>query len=109
MPARPRLTPAMVGEASKRKMPPVPEQPMQVDFDLIPMAQVIRIERLAGVRLSEWGGGESDGQKIAALVAVMYDVPFDTVTQENGTTLAKYIEIVLPTEDAEEDDDSPNA
>lgn len=110
MPAPRRLTPEMVGEKRRRTLPPIPDEPMRVDFDHIPMRQVIRIERLAGVRLTEWGGGESDGQKLAALVAVMYDVDYESVLDEDAVTLAKYAEVVLPTaDDAGEDDDQGNA
>lgn len=112
MPAPKRLTPEMVGEKRRRTLPPVPDEPLKVDFDHIPMRQVIRIERLAGVRLTEWGGGESDGQKLAALVSVMYDVDYEVVIDETAETLAKYAEVVLPAtddDDAGEDDDQGNA
>lgn len=108
MAAQKRLTPEMVGEKLRKPLPPVPAEPMRVDFDLIPMRQVIRIERLAGVRLTEWGGGESDGQKLAALVSVMYDVDYDVVIDESAATLAKYAEVALPGADDGEDDDPGN-
>lgn len=107
MPAPRRLTPESMGEKRRRTLPPVPDEPLKVDFDLIPMRQVIRIERLAGVRLTEWGGGESDGQKLAALVSVMYDVDYDTVIEESAATLARYAEVVLPGADDEGEDDDP--
>lgn len=75
-----------------------------VDFDTIPMHQLIRIERLAEVRVSQWFGGESDGQKLAALVSVMYDVDWDIVCESNGETLARYVEVVMP---KDEDEDEP--
>ncbi len=104
--AQRRLTPGSMGE--KRVLPPPPAEPMKVDFDTLPLRKLMRIERLAGVRVTQWYGGESDAQKLVALVSVMYDVDFDTVAEESGETLAKYAEVVEPTDDDGEDDGSGN-
>lgn len=91
-------------------LPPPPAEPLKVDFDTIPMRQLIRIEQLAGVRVSQWFGGESDGQKLAALVSVMYGIDWDVVCEESGETLSKYVEVVVPVEQdeaGEKQDDDP--
>jgi hypothetical protein len=101
----PRATPL---PKPKRSLPPPPAERLKVDFNLLPMGTVMSIERMAGSRMSMWAeSGPSDAQLIVAIVAAMYDVDFDTVAQENAATLDKYVEVVTPDDEAE-DDESPN-
>jgi hypothetical protein len=102
-----RTTPLPRPPRSKVKLPPVPAEPLKVDFNTMPMGTVMRIERMAGSRMSAWAeSGPSDAQLTIAVVAAVYDVDFDIVAEENAETLSKYVEIVTP-DDAEDEDDDP--
>lgn len=101
--AQKRLTPESMGEKRSHPLPPPPDEPILVDFDALPFAKLMRIERLAGVRMSEWEGGVSDAQKLVAVVSVLYDADFDLVAEADARTLARYVDMSGPA-DGEDDD-----
>jgi hypothetical protein len=103
----PRTTP--LPRPKPKTLPPVPATPMEVDFQALPMGTIMRIERMAGARMSTWQEqGLSDAQLTIAIVAAVYDIDFDIVAQETADTLDKYVSIVTPPDDEDEDDGSGN-
>lgn len=106
MPAR-RLTPEMVGVKVKRPLPPVPDEPMKVNFNDLPTKTIARIEQMAGVSMARWQLADSNANQLAAVTAVMYEVDMEVALEESPRSLARYIEVVQDDEDA--DDDSPNS
>jgi hypothetical protein len=108
--ARP-ISQTRFARAGKRKLPAPPDEPMKINFDDLPTWQISQIERLAGTSISRWHVAPSNGDQMAAVVSVMYEVDFETAAQETPRTLAKYVEIVEDEEVAEgqeEDDGSGN-
>lgn len=94
----------------KRRLPAPPDEPMRVNFDDLPVRLTSQIERLAGVSIARWHMAPSNGDQMAAVVSVMYEVEFDVAAEETARTLAKYVEIVEDDDPASqgEDDGSGN-
>lgn len=87
-----------------RPLPPPPAEPMRFDADRLPFAKVMLLERLAGVRLSNWDARPSDGQFVTAVVAVLYDADFDLVAEAlTQESLPLYVDL-----SGGEDDDPGN-
>lgn len=96
MASQKRLTPR-----TGKPLPDVPAEPMRVNVLDLPGDQVRRIEIEGGSRLGD--EVPSVQQRLAAIVAAVYEVDYELTAPLSLRTLTRYVEIV-----DDEDDDPGN-
>lgn len=96
-------TQPLVPKREPKPLPPPPDEPRVVDPSDLPMVMRMRIERIVGMRQSDWEARlDSDARLTVAIVAALYDADFDLVAEETERTLSRYVLLRGPS-DGEDD------
>lgn len=95
-------TQPLLPKGMRQPLPEPPDEPRVVVLGALPLTTVMRVERMAGSRLSAI---DSDAKLLAAIVAVTYGADLGLVSEESLDSLSRYVTLAGPDDEGDGEDD----